>query len=73
MYDVLIVGAGFSGIYTLKHCIELGLNAIILEKSQNLGGVWNINNKPGGVHDFTYSVTSTSTRWLAWVSTQLSC
>ena len=62
MYDVVIVGAGFSGIYTLKHCIEIGLNAIILEKSQNLGGVWNINNKPGGVHDFTYSVTSTSTR-----------
>jgi dimethylaniline monooxygenase (N-oxide forming) len=58
MYDVVIVGGGFSGIYTLKHCIELGLNAIILEKSENLGGVWNINNKPGGVHNFTFSVTS---------------
>jgi dimethylaniline monooxygenase (N-oxide forming) len=58
LYDVIIVGGGFSGIYTLKHCIEEGLNAILLEKSTEIGGVWNIQNKPGGVQDFTYSVTS---------------
>lgn len=58
LYDVVIIGGGFSGIYTLKHCIEEGLNAVILEKSKEIGGVWNIQNKPGGVQDFTYSVTS---------------
>jgi dimethylaniline monooxygenase (N-oxide forming) len=58
LYDVIIVGAGFSGIYTLKHCLEEGLKVLLLEKSPELGGVWNIKNKPGGVHEFTYSVTS---------------
>jgi dimethylaniline monooxygenase (N-oxide forming) len=58
MLDLVIVGSGFSGIYSLKNCIYEGLNAIVLEKSENLGGVWNIKNKPGGVHNFTYSVTS---------------
>ena len=58
MLDVLIIGSGFSGIYSLKNCIYDGLTAKILEKSTNLGGVWNINNKPGGVHNFTFSVTS---------------
>ena len=58
IYDVIIIGSGFSGIYTLKHCLDEGLNAIVLEKSNHLGGVWNIDNKPGGVQHFTYSVTS---------------
>lgn len=55
---VAIIGSGFSGIYTLKYCLDQGLDAWIYEKSPRIGGVWNVANKPGGVHDFTYSVTS---------------
>ena len=31
---------------------------VVLERSQHLGGVWNVQNGPGSVFDFTYSVTS---------------
>jgi thioredoxin reductase len=58
VYDVVIIGAGFAGIYTLKHCIEENMNAILLEKESRLGGVWNADNGAGCVQDFTYAVTS---------------
>lgn len=57
-YDVCIIGAGFAGLYTLKHCLEAGLRAVVLEKTGNLGGVWNVANAPDAVQPFTYSVTS---------------
>jgi cation diffusion facilitator CzcD-associated flavoprotein CzcO len=41
-YDVVIIGSGWSGLCSLKHCLEEKLNAIILEKSPYFGGVWNI-------------------------------
>ena len=58
-FDVAIIGGGVAGIYTLKHCLEAGLRAVVLEKQPRLGGVWNAANKPGAVHDeFTFAVTS---------------
>ena len=56
--DVGIIGGGFAGLYTLKHCLEEGLTALLLEKQSNLGGVWNQANGPGSVQSFTYAVTS---------------
>jgi dimethylaniline monooxygenase (N-oxide forming) len=55
--DVIIIGGGYSGLFTLKHCIEEGLSCILLEKSSDYGGVWNIQNSPS-VYPNTYSVTS---------------
>lgn len=55
--DVIIIGGGWGGICTLKHCLEENLRTIILEKSNDYGGVWNINNTPS-VYANTYSVTS---------------
>ena len=55
--DVVIIGSGWAGICTMKHCIEEKLNGIILEKNNDYGGVWNIHNSPS-VYANTYSVTS---------------
>lgn len=57
MFDVIIIGGGWSGIFTLKHCLEQKINVICLEQSSEYGGVWNVNNSPA-VYPNTYSVTS---------------
>ena len=36
--DALIVGAGFSGIYMLKRCRELGLRVLVIEAASDVGG-----------------------------------
>lgn len=46
-YDVLIVGAGWSGMYMLHQCRQLGLSARILEKGPSVGGTWYWNRYPG--------------------------
>ena len=45
--DVLIVGAGFSGIYLIHKMQELGLNALVLEAAPEVGGTWYFNRYPG--------------------------
>ena len=46
-YDVLIVGAGWSGMYMLYKCRRLGLKARVLEKGPSVGGTWYWNRYPG--------------------------
>ncbi|THY19391.1 FAD/NAD(P)-binding domain-containing protein, partial [Aureobasidium pullulans] len=41
--DVLVVGGGFGGLYTLYKLRQLGLNAKIFEAGKALGGVWHWN------------------------------
>lgn len=58
IYNVLIIGGGISGIFSLKHLLEEGeKNVIVLNKNKEPFGVWNINNHPS-VLEFTYSVSS---------------
>ncbi|KAJ3973582.1 cyclohexanone monooxygenase [Lentinula raphanica] len=45
--DVLIVGAGFGGVYMLHHLRKLGLTVNIFEAASDLGGVWRNNCYPG--------------------------
>jgi cyclohexanone monooxygenase len=49
--DVLIIGAGFGGMRMLHECRELGLEAIILEAADELGGTWYWNRYPGARTD----------------------
>jgi len=56
--DALIVGAGFSGIYMLKRCRELGLSARVIDAASDIGGTWYWNRYPGArcdVESMTYS------------------
>lgn len=47
MHDVVVVGAGFSGIYQLWHLREHGFSVVLFEAGSGLGGVWNLNRYPG--------------------------
>ena len=45
--DVVVVGAGFAGLYML-HCLRgLGLSAVAFEAGQDVGGTWYWNRYPG--------------------------
>jgi cyclohexanone monooxygenase len=46
-FDALIVGAGFSGLYSLYRMRELGLSARVFERGDGVGGTWYWNRYPG--------------------------
>lgn len=45
--DVVVVGAGFSGLYLLKLLRDRGYNAVVLEAGPDIGGTWYWNRYPG--------------------------
>ncbi|MER8440099.1 NAD(P)/FAD-dependent oxidoreductase [Mesorhizobium sp. M1312] len=45
--DVVIVGAGFAGMYMLHLARSLGLSAVVLEEAYGVGGTWFWNRYPG--------------------------
>jgi cation diffusion facilitator CzcD-associated flavoprotein CzcO len=45
--DVLIVGAGFNGIYGLKTLRDAGFNVKLVEHGSDYGGTWYWNRYPG--------------------------
>ena len=51
--DVLIVGAGFAGLYQLDQLRELGYVVKVYEAAPRLGGVWYWNCYPGARVDST--------------------
>lgn len=58
LYDVVIVGAGFAGVYALHRFRELGLAVRVLEAGPSVGGTWFWNRYPGArcdVQSFDYS------------------
>ena len=46
-FDLVIVGAGFAGLYMLHRARGLGLSAVVLEKAGDVGGTWYWNRYPG--------------------------
>lgn len=52
--DVIIVGAGFAGVYLLHLLRKEGLKAKIIEAGYGLGGVWYWNSYPGARVDCPY-------------------
>src|SRR5205085_1067691 len=46
-FDVVIVGAGFAGMYMLHRVRGLGLTARVLEAGDGVGGTWYWNRYPG--------------------------
>jgi cation diffusion facilitator CzcD-associated flavoprotein CzcO len=66
--DVLIVGAGFSGLYQLQQLRQLGFSVKIYEAAPELGGVWYWNCYPGArcdTHGPLYQFSS-ETLWRDW-------
>ena len=46
-YDVLVIGAGVSGMYALHHFREMGLSVKVFDGASNVGGTWWYNGYPG--------------------------
>ena len=46
-FDVIIVGAGVSGLYMLYRLRELGFSARVIEMASDVGGTWYWNRYPG--------------------------
>src|SRR3954452_12189835 len=46
-YDVVVVGAGFAGMYLLHRLRGLGLSVRVYEQGSDVGGTWYWNRYPG--------------------------
>jgi cyclohexanone monooxygenase len=46
-FDVIVIGAGISGLYMLYRIRELGLSARVFERGSGVGGTWFWNRYPG--------------------------
>ena len=60
MFDAVIVGAGFAGLYMLHRLRGLGLSARVFEAGNGVGGTWYWNRYPGArcdveSMDYSYS------------------
>ncbi len=58
--DVVVVGAGFAGLYMLHRLRQLGFSTTVLESADDVGGTWYWNRYPGArcdipTTDYTYS------------------
>jgi cation diffusion facilitator CzcD-associated flavoprotein CzcO/acetyl esterase/lipase len=58
--DVVVVGAGFAGLYLLHRLHRLGFSAIGIESAADVGGTWYWNRYPGArcdipTTDYAYS------------------
>lgn len=62
-YDVVIVGAGFAGLYMLHRVLATGRTVRVLEQASDVGGTWYFNRYPGARCDaeslaYSYSFSS---------------
>ncbi len=57
-FDVIIVGAGFSGLYMLHRLRKQGLSVLVVDAASDVGGTWYWNRYPGArcdVESLSYS------------------
>src|SRR3954464_9333946 len=70
-YDVVVVGAGFAGMYMLHRLRGLGLSARVYEQGGDIGGTWSWNRYPGARCDvesmeYSYSFSNDLQQEWAW-------
>ena len=71
--DVVVVGAGFAGLYMLHRVRELGLAAQLLEAAGGVGGTWLWNRYPGArcdVESMSYSYSFSTELEQEWSWTE---
>ena len=71
IFDVVIVGAGFSGCYQLHLLREAGFSVKVLEIGDDIGGTWYFNRYPGARCDvesmqYCYSFSEELTEKWVW-------
>ena len=68
--EVLVVGAGITGIYQLYRAIDAGFSALLLEAGDGVGGTWYWNRYPGARFDsesYTYAYLFSEELFDEWV------
>ncbi len=75
-YDVVIIGAGVSGMYALHHLREMGLSVRAYDGASDVGGTWWYNRYPGARVDgpgspfYCYTFTDELMKEWDWTETQ---
>lgn len=72
-FDVLVIGAGFSGLYMVHRLRQLGLRTRVLEMAENVGGTWLFNRYPGArcdIESIEYSYSFSEEIQQEWVWTE---
>ena len=69
--DVVVVGAGFSGLYLLYKLRKLGFSAVAFDEAGDVGGTWYWNRYPGArcdipTTDYAYSFDPDLEKDWAW-------
>jgi cation diffusion facilitator CzcD-associated flavoprotein CzcO/acetyl esterase/lipase len=69
--DVVVVGAGFAGLYLLQRLRSQGLSVLVLESADGVGGTWYWNRYPGArcdimSVDYSYSFDPELEREWQW-------
>ena len=68
--DLIIVGAGFAGMYMLHSARRLGFRATVIETGGDVGGTWYWNRYPGArcdVESMSYSYSFSGDLQQEWV------
>ncbi|KAF0960881.1 flavin-containing monooxygenase [Rhodococcus sp. T7] len=69
-FDVVVVGAGFSGLYLAHRATRMGLRVRVLEAGADVGGTWYWNTYPGArcdVESIDYSYSFSEDLQQEWV------
>jgi cation diffusion facilitator CzcD-associated flavoprotein CzcO len=75
-YDVIVIGAGVSGMYALHHFREMGLSVRVYDAASDIGGTWWYNRYPGARVDgpgspfYCYTFSEALMREWTWEETQ---
>jgi cation diffusion facilitator CzcD-associated flavoprotein CzcO len=75
-YDVVIIGAGVSGMYALHHLREMGLSVRVYDGASDIGGTWWYNRYPGARVDgpgspfYCYTFSDELMKEWDWAETQ---
>ncbi|MFO0688658.1 MAG: NAD(P)/FAD-dependent oxidoreductase [Myxococcota bacterium] len=75
-YDVLVIGAGVSGMYAIHHFRQMGLTVRAYDGASDVGGTWWYNRYPGARVDgpgspfYCYTFTDELMKEWDWEETQ---
>ena len=72
-YDVIVVGAGFAGMYLLHRLRGLGLSVRVFERGSGVGGTWYWNRYPGArcdIESMQYSYSFSNELQQEWEWTE---
>ncbi|XP_067273302.1 si:dkey-239i20.4 [Pseudorasbora parva] len=65
---VAVIGAGSSGLTSIKCCLDEGLEPVCFESSDGIGGLWRFKDKPEAGHSSVYRslITNTSKEMMCY-------